>query len=157
MRSVAVVLSTLVSMLLVALATPAAQASGPRLDRGERTVVRVINRVRHKHGLARLHAGRRLARAADLHSRNMLAKDFFAHGAFAQRVRRFASFRRMGETLAMTSRCNPRLVVRMWLGSAPHRRVLLSRSFRRVGVGRRVGRLGPRRACMWTADFASRR
>jgi uncharacterized protein YkwD len=157
MRSVAIALSALMSMLLLALVVPAAQASGPRFDRGERSVVRSINRVRHKHGLARLHAGRRLARAADLHSRNMLARDFFAHGSFAQRVRRFVPYRRLGENLAVTSRCSARLVVRMWLRSAPHRRVLLSRSYRRVGIGRRVGRLGSRRACMWTADFASRR
>jgi uncharacterized protein YkwD len=157
MRSVALVLSTLTTLLLIVLAAPAAQAAGPRLDNRERAVVRAINRVRHKHGLARLHAGRRLARAADLHSRNMLARDFFAHGSFAQRVRHFVPYRRLAENIAMTSRCRPRLAVRLWMRSAPHRRVLLSRSYRRVGVGRRMGRLGSRRACMWTADFASRR
>jgi len=157
MRSVAVALCALSTLLVSLLAAPAALASGPRLDGRERAVVRVINRVRHQHGLARLHVGRRLSRAADLHSREMLARDFFAHGAFAQRVRRFVPYRRLGENLAMTSRCSPRLVVRLWLRSAPHRHVLLSRSYRRVGVGRRTGRLGSRHACMWTADFASRR
>ncbi len=147
------------SVLLVSTSAPtsAQAASSPRLDRGERSLVRVINRVRHAHGRKRLHAGRRLSRVADLHSRNMLARDFFAHGSFAQRVRRFAPYRRLGENLAWTSRCSPGLVVRMWLRSAAHRKVLLSRSYRRVGVGRRAGRLGPRQACLWTADFASRR
>ena len=37
------------------------------------------------------------------------------------------------------------------------RAVLLSRGFRRVGIGRRKGRLGSHRACLVTADFASRR
>jgi uncharacterized protein YkwD len=87
----------------------------------------------------------------------MLRSDFFSHGAFTQRVRRYASFRRIGETIAMRTRCSARGFVRMWLSSAPHRAVLLSRSFRRVGVGRRTGRLGARRACMVTADFGSRR
>lgn len=157
MRRLLAALCALPCLFAVPISTPAASAAGPRLDRGERSLVRVINRVRHKHGAPRLHAGRRLARAADAHSRSMIARDFFAHGAFAQRVRRFVPYRRLGENLAMTSRCSTRLVVRMWLRSAPHRAILLSRSYRRVGIGRRVGRVGARRACMWTADFASRR
>ena len=87
---------------------------------------------------------RRLARAADVHSRSMLRADFFSHGAFSQRVRRFAP-RRIGETIAMRSRCSARGFVRMWLNSAPHRAVLLSRGFRRVGVGRRRAASGPPR------------
>jgi len=35
--------------------------------------------------------------------------------------------------------------------------VLLSRGFRRVGIGRRVGRIGTGRACLVTADFGSSR
>ena len=157
MRSVALVLCTFTALLLFVAAAPAAQASGPRLDRGERSIVRAINRARSHYALPRLRANGRLARAADLHSRSMLAGDYFAHGAFAQRVRRFASFRRLGETLAYSSRCGVRRFVSMWLRSPGHRAVLLSRGFRRVGVGRRKGRLGARRACLVTADFASRR
>jgi uncharacterized protein YkwD len=157
MRSVALVLSTLSTMLLLAAVVPAAQAGGPRLDGGERSVVRAINRARSHHGLRRLHAGRRLARAADVHTLHMLVANYFSHGAFSQRVRRYVGYRRIGETIAMTSRCSARRVVRMWLNSPGHRAVLLSRGFGRVGVGRRVGRLGSGRACLVTADFASRR
>jgi uncharacterized protein YkwD len=157
MRSVALVLSTLTTLLVLVAVGPAAQAAGPRIDRGERGIVRAINHARARHGLSRLHAGGKLARAADLHSRSMLARDYFSHGDFASRVRRFASFRRVGETLAWSSRCGARQFVRMWLHSPPHRAVLLSRSFRRIGVGRRVGSLGAQRACIVTADFASRR
>jgi len=159
MRSVALVLSTFTMLLVLSFATaaPAAQAGGPQIDRGERSVIRSINRARASHGLRGLRAGRRLARAADAHSRNMLRADFFAHGSFAQRVRRYVRLRSIGETLAMTSRCSARKVVRMWLNSPSHRAVLLSRQFRRVGVGRRLGRLGASRACLVTADFGSRR
>ena len=157
MRSVALVLCTLTTLLLFIVAAPAAQAGGPRLDRGERGIVRAINRVRHRHALPRLRAEKRLARAADAHTRSMLAHDFFAHGSFAQRVRRFAHFRRLGETLAYSSSCGARRFVRMWLRSPSHRTVLLSRKYRRIGVGRRKGRLGSRRACVVTADFGSRR
>ena len=159
MRPVALVLCTLTTLLVLSFsaAAPAAQAGGPRIDSGERAVIRAINRARASHGLRRLRAGRRLARAADAHSRNMLRSDFFAHGSFVQRVRRYVRYRSIGETLAMTTRCSARRVVRMWLNSPSHRAVLLSGRFRRVGVGRRVGRLGSSRACLVTADFASRR
>jgi uncharacterized protein YkwD len=40
----------------------------------------------------------------------------------------------------------------MWLNSAPHRRIMLSRSFKRIGVGRSGSR-----KCFVTADFASAR
>jgi len=157
MRSVALALCALSTSFAIAAAAPAAQAGGPRIDAGERAIVRAINRARAHQGLRSLQAGGRLARAADAHSRNMLAADYFAHGAFAQRVRQYVGYRLIGETLAMMSRCSAGRVVRLWLSSPGHRAVLLSPGFGRVGVGRRVGRLGNRRACMVTADFASRR
>ena len=158
MRAVACVLCTLSMLLVLSVsAAPAAQASSARMNAGERTIVRAINRARAANGLRALRGHRRLARAADAHTRSMLRADFFAHGAFASRVRRYVRSRRVGETIAMTTRCSARTVVRMWLNSPPHRAVLLSRTFRRVGIGRRSGRLGASRACLVTADFASRR
>jgi uncharacterized protein YkwD len=159
MRTVACVLCALSTLLVLMFATaaPAAQAASSRIDGGERAVVRAINRARAAHGLRGLRTHRRLARAADAHSRSMLSSNFFSHGAFSQRVRRYVSLRRIGETIAMTTRCSARKVVRMWLNSPPHRAVLLSGGFRRVGVGRRKGMLGATRACLVTADFGSRR
>jgi uncharacterized protein YkwD len=157
MRSVALCFCLLSTLLVCVLAAPAAHAAGSRVDRGERAVVRAINAARANYGLARLSSHRRLARVADVHTRNMLAGDFFAHGAFSQRVRRYVRFRSIGETLAMSSRCSARHFVRMWLNSPGHRAILLSGAYRRVGIGRRTGSLGGRRACLVTADFASRR
>src|SRR3954447_14899835 len=120
MRSIALTLSALTTLLVIvsfAAAVPATRADSPRLDRGERAVIRGINRARRAHGLRRLHAGGRLARAADAHTRAMLHADFCAHGAFGQRLRRYVHWRTMGETLAGTSRCSARTVVRMWLDS----------------------------------------
>src|SRR5215211_5276686 len=103
MRSVALALCCAFTSLLFVASAPAAQAAGPRLDRGERAIVHAINRARGHHGLRRLRAGHRLARAADAHSRSMLAADYFAHGSFTSRVRRYTSFTRVGETLAWSS------------------------------------------------------
>jgi uncharacterized protein YkwD len=58
----------------------------------------------------------------------------------------------VGENLAWMDGCNATAVVNMWLNSAPHRKIMLSRSFRRIGVGRSGSR-----KCFVTADFASAR
>jgi len=159
MRTVACVLCALSTLLVLSFATaaPAAQAASSRIDGGERAVVRAINRARGSYGLRALRSHRRLARAADAHTRSMLRSNYFSHGAFSQRVRRYVSFRHIGETIAMSTSCSARRFVRMWLNSPPHRAVLLSRGFRRIGVGRRKGRLGATRACLVTADFGARR
>jgi hypothetical protein len=45
----------------------------------------------------------------------------------------------------------------MWMDSPPHRAVLLSPAFRRVGIARRWGNLRGSKMAVVTADFASRR
>jgi uncharacterized protein YkwD len=145
-------------------AAPTAHAASARLTASEATVIRLMNRVRARHGLPALKASPRLARAADGHSRDMLAHNFFAHPSsdgtpFGARVRSYARAERVGENLAMLGgvRRAARTVIRMWLNSAAHRQILLSRGFRRVGVGTRSGRLGGQTATVYTVDFASRR
>ena len=155
MRSVALYSSLLSAVFVSVVAAPAAQAAGARVDRGERAVVRAINSARAHYGLSHMRSHRRLARAADAHTRHMLAADFFAHGAFSRRVRHYARFRSIGETLAWSSRCSARHVVRMWLNSPGHRAVLLNGSFRRVGVCGTGGRIGAFGGLAITADFAT--
>jgi uncharacterized protein YkwD len=156
-RRLAVAL-TAASALFIAPA--AAHAASPT----ERAVIRLMNQARAGHGLPALHASAPLARAADSHSRDMLAHDFFAHESsdgtsFDRRVRAYAPARQIGENLAMLSRVRrvARRVVSMWLHSPPHRGLLLSADYGRVGVGERSGRFGNVRATVVTVDFASRR
>ena len=167
MRTVAL-LTLAASCLLAALLAPPITATAtakPRMDDRERAIVRAINRQRAKHGLSGLKSSRRLARAADYHSWEMLDADYFAHESrdgspFDQRVRRYANLKALGETLAKLGGCGPkapRRVVRMWMNSPGHRAILLSSSFRKVGLGRRTGDLGGSRACLVTADFGSRK
>src|SRR5215216_5471101 len=167
MRAVAsltLAVSCLLTTLFV-LPLTATAAATPRVDSKERAIVRAINRQRAKHGLATVRLSRRLARAADFHSWEMLDADYFAHesrdgGPFDERVRRYAKHRSLGETLAMLGGCgkgSARRVVRMWMESPGHRAILLSSSYRRVGLGKRTGKLGGNHACVVTADFGSRR
>lgn len=142
--------------------TPRA-AADPRLSHSERAMIRIVNAVRSQHGLRRLSASRALNRAADRHSSDMLAGNFFAHessdGTPAnRRLRRYANARTVGETLAALVR-RPgveQTVVRMWMDSPPHRAVMLSPGFSRIGLSHRWGLLGGFGRSVVTADFASR-
>jgi uncharacterized protein YkwD len=163
MRPAVLAVRGLVVVLAITLVLAApALAVGPRLDRGEAAVVRALNRVRGRYALPRLRVDPRLDRAADLHTRQMISGGYFEHGAFASRVHHFVRSRAVAETLAMMSAgsCrhrHVRRVVGMWLNSAPHRAIVLSGAYRRVGVGRRRGHLHGASACLVTADFASAR
>jgi uncharacterized protein YkwD len=147
------------------LAWQPARASADRgnLDRAERKVIRLVNRIRARHGLRRLKTSRRLARAASEHTGDMLARDFLSHSSsdgtgMAQRVRRYTGARWVGENIAVVSgRATASRAVRLWMQSPPHRAVLLSPSGRRIGVGKRRGRLGSARRAVFTADLASSR
>ncbi len=167
MRTVATLTLAFCCELAAFVATPISgtAAANPRVDGKERAIVHAINRQRSKRGLAKLRSSDRLARAADYHSWEMLDANYFAHssrdgGSFDSRVRRFARHRAVGETLAWMSGCgrgSASRVVRMWMNSPPHRAVLLTSQYRRIGVGKRTGHLGSTRACVITADFGSRR
>ena len=141
-----------------------ASADRGRLDRAERKVIRIVNRIRARHGLRRLTASRPLAVAATDHTGDMLRRDFLSHSssdgtAMVQRVRRYTGAKRwVGENIAAVSgRATARKAVRMWMRSPPHRAVLLSPSGRRIGVGKRRGKLGSVRRAVFTADLASSR
>ena len=123
-------------------------------------MIRLINEIRAQHGLASVHHCRALSRAAGSHSRDMVQRGFFDHTSsngtpFASRVRRYVNAHRVGEVLAYIwrRRGGAHTIVRMWMESPPHRAVLLTPGFRRIGIARRWG--GGR--AVVTADFASAR
>ena len=159
----------LLTILVMALLLPAGTAQAKRsskLDRQERRTVAFINNVRANNGLKRLRVSRRLSRAANTHSWSMIVWDFFAHTSkdgtsSSTRIRRYKRANKVGETLAWVPRRErrnaPWQVVRMWMNSPGHRQVLLSSSFRRIGMARQAGTLGSNRALVFTADFSSRR
>src|SRR6478609_5847029 len=139
--------------LLVCLSLPSKASASARHDRLEAGIVRAINHVRANYRLPALRASSGLARAADAHSASMLRHNVLSHGAFSTRLRHYTRARRVGENLAWMTRCNPGSVVQMWMNSPGHRRVMLARSFKRIGVGRRAH---PGR-CFVTADFSTAR
>jgi uncharacterized protein YkwD len=120
-----------------------AGATAHAARRCRRRVLCLVNRQRARHGVRRLRADRRLARAARRHARDMARRRYFAHqrsGGPSLRARtRRAGFRgrSTGETIAWGcgSRGSPRATVRAWMASPGHRAVLLSGHYGRGGIG----------------------
>jgi uncharacterized protein YkwD len=161
---------------VLALAAPAAAAGRTSNvsaeDALERGVLAEINALRADRGLAPLRLNVRLARAADSHSLSMARRGFFAHeshdgSSFSSRLRRFygpRGFSRwsVGENLLWSSpTIDPAGALRMWLNSPPHRKNLLARGWREIGlsavhVAAAPGVYGGRETTIITADFGAR-
>jgi uncharacterized protein YkwD len=138
-------------VVAVCLLLCAAVPSVASADATEAGIVHEMNRYRVHFGLPALHTSGSLHRAADAHSASMLRHNTMTHGAFGARVRHYVHVRSIGENLAWMQRCDAAAIVSMWMNSAGHRKNMLTRGFRRVGVGRKANSS----ACFVTADFAS--
>jgi uncharacterized protein YkwD len=99
----------------------------------------------------------------------MVARDYFSHtgpggGDFVTRIRDAGYLDtsrswRVGETIACATGAGaaPATIVRGWMRSAPHRRILLAPAFHVAGIGIALGTpsFGGRGAT-YTADFGGR-
>lgn len=107
----------------------------------------LLNRERRKRGLRGLRYNRRLAKAAGRHAWDMVRRGYFSHDSldgrdFVDRIMRTRYVRGgrggwvLGENLAWGSgdRATPRSIVRAWMNSPGHRRNILNRRFREIGV-----------------------
>lgn len=136
------------------------------------SIVQVLNAARAEHGLAPLAVSTRLASAATFHSREMLRDGYFSHdsaggGSAGKRIGRFypaTGYRswQIGEALLWFSpTVDAASAVRSWLESPPHRAILLSSSYREIGVSAlhsaaAGGSFGGIELTMITADFGAR-
>jgi uncharacterized protein YkwD len=152
----------------------AAASSAPRTAptiRLARASVCLINNRRTRRGLPRLRINNRLSRAAKWHTHDMVRRSYFGHVSRRGRdvVDRLYGARYLGgriswavgENLAWGSgdRGTPRQIVRAWMNSPGHRRNMLDRRFREIGIG--VIANGPVRtelpAATYTTTFGVRR
>jgi uncharacterized protein YkwD len=176
----AAVRSALALAMLVAIAVAilagsafASSRSATSLQTLNRKVLASVNRLRARHGLARLRESAQLDRAALRHSLEMGRLGYFSHSSaggmqFWQRIRHFYpahgyAYWAAGENLAWSS---PSMssggAMKLWISSPPHRANLLSRRWRQIGisavsVARAPGVYGGRRVTIITADFGVRR
>lgn len=156
--------------LAAAPTAPTVAVAAPRADKDgrsalQRAVVRSVNAARASRRLPPVRHQARLARAASVHSAEQLRSGRPSHRSpdgtsFKQRVRRYSSAWKVGETIAWLARGKPiraRTIVRMWLASPSHRRVLMDRRLRRIGIGARSARVRGSITTVVTADLASAR
>jgi uncharacterized protein YkwD len=128
----------------------------------------LLNRERAARGLAPLRPDRRLTRAAQGHSADMVAHRYFAHdsrdgASFGTRIARtgWTRHRRvwtLGENIAWGEReaATPAAIVDAWMHSAGHRRNILDARFRAIGIGIVSGTPGADRGATYSTDFAGR-
>jgi uncharacterized protein YkwD len=173
---------TLLALVAILAAAVAASPSGARTHEGrtlaarddlESGVLVEINALRRKHGLVPLRLNARLRAAADTHSAAMANRGFFAHESadgtiFWKRVARFYpqgshGYWSVGENLLWSSPdVAPADALRMWLGSPPHRKNLLTSRWREIGLSAIHVTVGPgvfnnAPVTVLTADFGVRR
>jgi uncharacterized protein YkwD len=144
MRTVAAVMTVAVTGAVV----PATAGADTPNQRAEQAMTKAINSVRAEHGLPAFERSASLTGSAERYSRYLMAHDVFAHQSSIWASSRFAL---LGEALAFHTgrRFSVRDTVRQWLGSPPHRAILLSATMRRAGAGVTRGRFGRREATIW--------
>jgi uncharacterized protein YkwD len=175
-------LRTLLALVAVLAAAFAASPSGARTHEGRSLAARdavesgllvQINALRRQHGLAPLRLNVKLRAAADAHSAAMASRGFFSHSSpdgtiFWKRVARFypqgsSSYWSVGENLLWSSPdVAPADALRMWLGSPPHKKNLLTARWREIGLSAIHVAAGPgvfnnAPVTVITADFGVRR
>ncbi|MFB7084439.1 CAP domain-containing protein [Streptomyces sp. NPDC056296] len=118
-------------------------------------VVELTNRERIRAGLPALAVDARLARAAQAHSADMVARDFYSHtdpdgGKPWDRAAAAGATRRtVGENIACGQR-SPADVVEGWMNSPGHRANILKPDFTHIGIGLAGG---GRAGTYWTQVF----
>jgi uncharacterized protein YkwD len=156
-RAVLVVLAGVLVLAALFATPPGAQAACDGPPPGARTARTVtalacgLDAARVAHGVGRLHASRRLTLAAGRYAGQMATDDFFAHVSPAGATlhdRVLASgwvtdrcAWHVGEVLAWSEGpdATAAWVVRAWLDSPVHRRIVLGPDYRAVGIGVAAG------------------
>lgn len=144
-----------------------------RLATLESSVVRELNRIRAARDLKPLRLAPALRTAARSHTEDMLDFGFFGHDsvdgtAFSDRIKRYYTNRgwhswSVGEALIASQdrQTDATAIVAAWMSSPPHREIILTASWRDVGIGALYAPTAPREfgnaeTVAVTADFGLR-
>jgi uncharacterized protein YkwD len=139
-------------LIVAAMVLPTAAAAST----AQQDAIHQLNQIRQANGLAQLRASESLHRSSSRYARHMIAADYFGH---ASRIAASSAFGRVGETLELHSGWKPDAAqtINEWMNSPEHRAVLLSATYRYVGMGIAHGRLGSRMVTVWVAHVGARR
>jgi uncharacterized protein YkwD len=117
----------------------------------ERSILCLLNSERSQRGLRKLRSNGKLAKAARNHSRDMVNHGYFEHVRpggpdLVQRIRSAgyldgARSWSVGENIAWGTGeyATPAALVEAWMESPGHKRNILERNFREIGIGLAIG------------------
>jgi uncharacterized protein YkwD len=171
MRRLHLLISVALALGALLLASAAGEAADTSIKAGadqgiEQGMVTLVNSWRAQHGLPALRANNALMHAARAHSRDMVEHDYFDHTSqdgeqFSQRLSRFGfHWQSAGEAIGEASGLvDPSAAadqaVMMWRQSPMHNRILLTGSYRAVGIGAWCTEdTGGGSTCLFTLDAA---
>jgi uncharacterized protein YkwD len=170
-------MKTLILLCCVLVAAVAVETTGAiqtagasiRLTSSEKSVLALVNHARTSRGLHSVRVVGALEKAARSHSHNMIVRDYFSHNSasgatFSSRLCAFGYSPSgctswcVGEIIGYSSSSStPSSVFRAWMNSPGHRTIILTPSFRDVGVGAAKGTFcGVAGVSMFTVDFGHR-
>lgn len=173
-------------LVCIALALPASASAGARCKNADivpsktnmttvkKATLCLVNRERSRRGRRKLRSDGQLVKAAQRFSASMVRHRFFDHvspggSTLSSRVRRGTRYLRgpvrrwsLGENIAWGSGelATPSEIVDSWMNSSGHRRNILDRRFRHIGVGVATGApddVQGERAATYTTDFGFKR
>lgn len=165
-RLTGMVLIALVAMLVAGVVPALAYSRAAN----EKKILQLINKARASKGVAKVKIAGSLDRAALRHSRDMIARDYFSHSSKAgatvvKRARKSGYSTKgctqwiVGEVIAggQGSKGTPQAVFKAWMKSKSHRRIILDKRWRDVGIGCARGNFkGASGMVMYTVDFGRR-
>jgi uncharacterized protein YkwD len=130
------------------------------LERVRAEVLKQVNAVRRRAGLAALRPDPALDRAAQKHAEDMLARSYFEHRSPEGKSVRERStaqgyqWRAIGENIA-EGQVSVDEVMDTWMNSPGHCENILGTGFTELGVGLALGRSGPsgRYRVLWVQNF----
>jgi uncharacterized protein YkwD len=165
------------SAAALALAVPASSGAAPNcsgananpndvpIAQSQRATLCLLNKARRAHGLRALRENGRLDLASVRHAQDMVRRDYFDHGDYLGRIRSTSYLRgarswSVGENIAWGSEnlATPASIVNGWMHSPGHRRNILDRSFREIGIGvaRGTPANGVQNGATYATDFGTR-
>lgn len=141
------------------------------LKADEKRTLGLHNKIRKDRKLPTLCVHSALQKAARAHSKDMIDRDYFSHTTkggktYDLRLKSFGytpkgfSYYTTGENIAYGSGslAAPDSIMRAWMNSPGHKKNILNRNFREVGIGTYTGNYkGYEDTTMYTADFGARR
>jgi len=143
---IVILLLALAALLFASL--PAAASASVTLKPYEQQLLKLINHERAKRGLASLRVNARLVDSARAHSADMGERQYFGHNSpsgetWSRRIvhhgytRTGYSTWKAGENIAWGAGLysSPVAIVDQWMKSPTHRAVILTKTFRDLGVG----------------------